>query len=228
MTSPRVYACFDARGSKNPTATDLKYYFLLRAWGRRPPLAQAFVDVHGVAPSFKRASSDIRGELAKRLRDSDLLLLILSERTPATLGWVSWEIDFAAHCGLPIVCAYPGRDDVDEQGGHRPWWPDTLCRLVSERRTRPVHVPFRPRALAQAFNGALGGASRAGPEPGFERDRARTGQGAFTSATCYADATLDASFDAPVVYTEKSAGVSGETTWDLASCHSWSGAPHIT
>jgi hypothetical protein len=158
MSSPRVYVCFDACGSKNPTATDLKYYFLLRAWARRSPLAQTFVDVHRVAPSFKRSSADIQGELTKRLYDSDLMLLILSERTAANGGWVSWEIDFAAgHCGLPIVCAYPGLNDVDQHGGHPPWWPAALSRLVSDRRTRLLHVPFRPRTLAQAFIGLHNG-----------------------------------------------------------------------
>ena len=152
MNTPRVYVCFDAHGSKNPAATDLKYYFLLRAWGRRAPLARTFIDVHRSAPRFCPDSGDIRRALAKRLHDSDLVLLILSERTPVTAGWVSWEIDFATQqCGLPIVCAYPGRDVIDAQEGHRPWWPGALQRLMSEKRVHALHVPFRPRALARAF-----------------------------------------------------------------------------
>lgn len=152
MKAPWVYACFDATGSKNPALTDLKYYFLLRAWARRVPLAQAFVDVHGAAPLFDPKAADMRRELASRLRASDVLLLILSERTPVSAGWLSWEIDFAAsQCGLPIVCAYAGCDDLDVRCGHPPWWPAALRRLMRAQRAQVVHVPFRPHALAQAF-----------------------------------------------------------------------------
>lgn len=149
MSLPRAYVCFDACGSKNPAATDLKYYFLLRAWSRRKPLARAFLDVHREAP---RAPADMRTELARRLRESDLLLLILSERTRANAGWVPWEIDFAAaQCDLPIVCAYAGRDAVDEREGYRPWWPAALGRLASGGRARLLHAPFRPQPLAEAL-----------------------------------------------------------------------------
>ena len=71
MSAPRVYACFDAAGSKNPAATDLKYYFLLRAWSHRAPLARTFVDVHGIVRTNK--PSDLRREslFELRFRDED-------------------------------------------------------------------------------------------------------------------------------------------------------------
>lgn len=145
MTAPRVYACFDAAGCKNPAQTDLKYYFLLRAWGRKAPLAQAFIDVHDAEPGFDPRSSDVRRELEKRMERSDVLLLILSERTAASSGWISWEIEFASrHRRMPIVCAYIGRAPDSA------WWPDAL-RNVAMTASPIEHVAFHPRALAEAF-----------------------------------------------------------------------------
>ncbi len=148
---PRVYASFDASRSKNPARTDLKYYFLLRAWLRQGPLAGSFVDVHGRAPTGKPA--DLRAELERRLRQSDLLLLILTDRTPASAGWLSWEIERGAgECGLPILCTYPGHDTVDEQAGHPAYWPMALRRVAAAALVPVWHLPFRAQALARLFH----------------------------------------------------------------------------
>ena len=149
MSATRVYTCFDATGSKNPAATDLKYYFLLRAWSHRAPLVGTFVDVHG--GSGQRKPSDLRGELIDRLRRSDLLLLILSERTAASPGLVSWEIECAASQCLPIVCAYTRRGECGAEAVNFKWWPDALRRSVTGGRADAIHIPFHPRALARAF-----------------------------------------------------------------------------
>jgi hypothetical protein len=143
----RVYTCFDATGSKNPAQTDLKYYFLLRAWSHRQPLANRFIDVHALAP--RRKPANLRRELVRRMRVSELLLVILSERTATSDGLVSWEIEFGAdRCRLPIVCAYTG---VAADRARPAWWPDALRRTMSRPGASAVHVPFHPGALAQAF-----------------------------------------------------------------------------
>jgi hypothetical protein len=149
---PRVYAGFDASRSKNPAQTDLKYYFLLRAWQQQGQLAGSFVDVHGLAPAGKPA--DLRAELERRLRQSDLLLLILTERTPASAGWLSWEIERGADaCGLPIVCAYPGHDTVDARAGRPACWPLALRRVAAAGVVPVWHLPFRAKALGQVLRG---------------------------------------------------------------------------
>ena len=152
MTVPRVYACFHAMGCKNPAVTDLKYYFLLRAWGRKAPLAQAFIDIHEVEPRFDPRTSDVRHELAKRMERSDVLLLILSERTAGSGGWISWEIEFASQQRrLPIVCAYTGRVHSHEHSSCTAWWPEALRNAARASALRIEHVPFRPHALAEVF-----------------------------------------------------------------------------
>ena len=151
MPTARVYACFDAKGSKNPAVTDLKYYFLLRAWSHRAPLARTFVDVHSVAGEHKPA--DLRRELINRMRQSDVLLLILSERSRSSHGLLSWEIEIAAdRYKLPIICAYTGSGDVDVAASFKSaWWPEALRRSIAGGGVRTAHVPFHPRALAQVF-----------------------------------------------------------------------------
>jgi len=149
MTRARVYTCFDARGSKNPAETDLKYYFLLRAWSERAPLANTFLDVHRAAPAA--TASDLGRELGVRLKSSDVLLLILSERTRKSEGWLSWEIDFALDvCRLPLVCAYTPRVESLGCASPRAWWPAALRRARREPLA-VTQIPFRPGALASAF-----------------------------------------------------------------------------
>jgi hypothetical protein len=151
MGLPRVYVCFDAAASKNPAVTDLKYYFLLRAWSRRAPLARTFVDVHDIGRTHKPA--DLRRDLMNRMRQSDVLLLILSERTPSSPGLLSWEIEIAAdRCKLPIICTYTGCASAPSAEVFRTvWWPDALRRVMADGLARTVHVPFHPRALARVF-----------------------------------------------------------------------------
>jgi hypothetical protein len=157
MRPTRVYTCFDATGSKNPAVTDLKYYFLLRAWSKRAPLARTFVDVHAATRRSKR--EELRLALASRMRKSDLLLLILSERTRLSRGLLLWEIEFAAsHCNLPIVCAYTRCDDVAE-GINSAWWPEALRCRIEAGLGDAVHVAFHPHALARAFR-QIGGNGR--------------------------------------------------------------------
>lgn len=133
--------------------TELKYYFLLRAWNHHGPRARAFVDVHDTAGIRKPA--DLRRELAKRMRQSDVLLLILSERTASSRGLVSWEIDTAAdHWRLPIICTYTGSGHVDSaETVKSAWWPDALRRIIAGGRATTAHVAFRPLAIAQAVRG---------------------------------------------------------------------------
>lgn len=150
MSAARVYACFDAAGSGNPAATDLKYYFLLRAWSLRAPLARRYVDVHRAA-AHRPKPQDLRRELARRLEQSDLLLVILSERTRHSAGWLSWEIGFAADtCRLPIVCAYT-HSSAASQVERRAWWPDALHDVAAREVTHLAHVPFHPQTLAEVF-----------------------------------------------------------------------------
>lgn len=148
-SAPRVYTCFDATGSKNPASTDLKYYFLLRAWERSLPLARAFVDVHSAAEGC-RSPVNLRRELLHRMQWSDLLLLIVTERTARSTGWLSWELECATMVfRLPIVCAYTRATIGPKQW--TAWWPEALHRLVRQDKAKTVHVPFKPRELAHTF-----------------------------------------------------------------------------
>jgi hypothetical protein len=107
--------------------------------------------VHSVVGEHKPA--DLRRELINRMRRSDALLLILSERTPSSPGLLSWEIEIAVtRCKLPIICTYTRCSDVDSlKTCKSSWWPDALRRTTTDGQVRAVHVPFHPRALAQAF-----------------------------------------------------------------------------
>lgn len=163
MNQPlRIYVSFDATRSKNPTQSDLKYYFLIRAWLRQGRIPGTFVDAHRETPRTKVAN--LRRELARRLRRSDLLLLILSEDSAVSRGWMPWEIEFGTReCRLPILCTYPGRTGVDAGLGHPPWWPAALRRVVSSGQVQLWHAEFRVSALVQGVRVTAQGRCAASP-----------------------------------------------------------------
>lgn len=179
---PRVYVSFDSSRSKNPASTDLKYYFLLRAWLRRGPLAGSFIDVHGRARAGRPA--DLRAALDQRLRQSDVLLVILTGRTPASEGWLSWEIEHGVSVlGLPVLCAYPGHETVDPIVGYPECWPLALQRVARARAVPVSHVPFRPQSLAGAMRmGWSGDANTSRCRCGCSRDAAGSSAPAFGGA----------------------------------------------
>ncbi len=174
---PRVYVGFDAARSKNPAASDLKYYFLLRAWLARGALASSFDDVHADAPPGRPA--DMRRELQRRLQRSDRLLLILGPRSAGSAGWLDWEIGYAIdECQLPVLCTYPGRAAVDPLRGHPAWWPAPLRHAVHASAVPVRHARFRPADLAQA----LGCAPACGERPGAAIAASTSTDGGATAA----------------------------------------------
>src|SRR5713101_1705961 len=105
-----TYVAFHAAGTSDPTASDMKYYNLLRAWHEDDDCDFHFVNSHDKAAAVRDSSSKqrLRDVLAERLRNSKNMILILGKTTRFDTDWVPFEITYAVDtCEIPIIAAYP-------------------------------------------------------------------------------------------------------------------------
>ena len=161
LRTPRVYVCFDAAGAGGPAKSDIKYYYLLRAWRATRHLALPFVDMHELSVSKCSAESKetrLKRELAFRIESSNVLLLVVTSRTRSNTTWIPWEISFAAHrCDLPVICSYPGVGAIVDTQSVQSLWPEMLCELIDRQQIRSLHIPFRYPCISQAIKDCTNG-----------------------------------------------------------------------
>ena len=103
-----TYVAFYAAGTSDPTASDMKYYNLLRAWHADDDNEFYFVNSHDKGAAVRDSSSKqrLRDVLAERLRNSKNMVLILGQSTQFDTDWVPFEIAYAVDsCNLPIIAA---------------------------------------------------------------------------------------------------------------------------
>src|SRR4051812_34591363 len=92
-----TYVAFHAAGTSDPTASDIKYYNLLKAWHVREECDFSFVNSHEKTDAVRDSSrrETLRQRLAERLRNSKNMILILGQTTRFDLDWVPFEIEYA-------------------------------------------------------------------------------------------------------------------------------------
>ena len=84
--------------------TDIRYYRLMQAWKQNDGLDFNFYDAHDL--NYARDSSlesSIKSQLAERLRNSRLFVLLIGEKTRYLQKFVRWEIEQAIASDLPII-----------------------------------------------------------------------------------------------------------------------------
>lgn len=148
-----TYVSFHAAGTANPVLSDIKYYYLMRAWARSPRHSFDFNDSHGHLAAPKAKSRErLRMVLRKRLCQSHSFVLILTATTRLDQDWVPWEIEFAIdECDLSVICAYPGLAAIPDRESVSDLWPITLNRRIRSGEARTLHIPFRPAELQSAI-----------------------------------------------------------------------------
>ena len=150
-----TYVAFHGVGTTDPTASDIKYYNLLKAWNVRDEKDFEFVDSHektsAVRDSSKRET--LRKSLVTRLNRSKNMILILTERTKEDTDWVPFEIRHAVdEDEIPIIAAYPGFKSLLDPTKLRSWWPTALRTRIDKRTARVIHIPFREKPLHVAVS----------------------------------------------------------------------------
>lgn len=150
-----TYVAFHAAGLSDPSASDMKYYNLLRAWQVREDSDFFFANSHDKTAAVRDTSSraTLRRSLSERLRNSKNMILILGETTRFDTDWVPFEIAYAVDdCRIPIIAAYPGYDLVQAPAQLEGTWPQALSERIRQGSAHVIHVPFRREPLADAIS----------------------------------------------------------------------------
>ena len=148
-----TYVAFHAAGTSDPTASDIKYYNLLKAWHVREEQDFQFVNSHDKTAAVRDSSlsATLRQRLAERLRSSKNMILVLGETTRFDTDWVPFEIQYAVDtCKIPIIAAYPGYKNIRNPEGTRTFWPHELRTRIDDGTAHVIHVPFRQEPLTDA------------------------------------------------------------------------------
>lgn len=149
-----TYIAFHAGGSTDPTASDIKYYRILKAWHEHDDIDFQFINSHdkvaGVRDTSKKET--LRRSLVERLNNSKNMVLIVGPTTRFDTDWVPFEIGYAVDiCKIPVIVTYTGFDWITQPELLRYLWPAALANRIDNRTLRAIHIPFKQRAIDQAI-----------------------------------------------------------------------------
>lgn len=149
-----TYIAFHADGETNPTASDMKYYTLLKGWKVRDDdfsFANSHEKTGAVRDSSKKET--LRRALIARMNNSKHLLLIVGTTTKSDTDWVPFEIKYAAeNCKIPIIVAYTGYEKIMAPAELAHLWPAELAKVINNGTVGVIHIPFKKEPIADAIS----------------------------------------------------------------------------
>ncbi|MFA5687541.1 MAG: TIR domain-containing protein [Kiritimatiellales bacterium] len=93
----KTFVSFDAD-------SDMHYYRLMTAWKQNDGFSFNFYDAHDLCQARDSSKEEsIKAQLAERLRNSKMFLLLIGEKTRYLHKFVHWEIEQAIKRELPII-----------------------------------------------------------------------------------------------------------------------------
>jgi len=149
-----TYIAFHAEGKTDPTASDIRYYRMLKAWHQHDDVDFKFVNSHDKVSAVRDTSSSqtIMRSLRARLDNSKNMVLIVGPTTRNDTDFVPYEIQYAADtCGIPIIVAYTGYETIMDPQGMRFAWPKALATRIDAATVRAIHIPFKRRFIDTAI-----------------------------------------------------------------------------
>lgn len=149
-----TYIAFHAGGTSDPTASDIKYYRMLKAWHEHDNIDFQFVNSHEKVASVRDSSTKetLRRSLKERLRNSRNMVLIIGPTTKFDTDWVPFEIEYAVdECGLPIIAAYTGYEKIMAPAELSGLWPAAFAKRIANSTVRAIHIPFKQVAIDDAI-----------------------------------------------------------------------------
>lgn len=136
MILAKLYIAFDGDN-------DIAYYYMMKAWKDNKSIFFDFIDSHELR-GIRQGSSEtsIKAGLRERMKNADIFVLLVGERTKYLYKFIRWEIELAKEKRLPcIVVNLNGKRGADEQ----------LCpRAMLD--TLAIHISFNMRILAHAVS----------------------------------------------------------------------------
>ena len=126
----KVYVSFDAD-------SDIRYYYLMKAWKQNDNTDFCFYDAHDINNNWDKSEESIKAALMERFRNSKVFVLLVGQHTRYLYKYVRWEIAQAIKRELPII--------VVNLNGFRKM-DDDLCPPIL-KDTLAVHISFNQRIM---------------------------------------------------------------------------------
>lgn len=149
-----TYIAFHAEGKTDPTASDIKYYRMLKAWHEHDEVEFRFVNSHEKVAAVRDTSTKetLRRSLRERLNNSKNMVLIVGTTTKLDTDWVPFEIEYAVDdCRIPIIVTYTGYEKVLNPAHLANLWPSALDKRIINSTARCIHIPFKRNAIDAAI-----------------------------------------------------------------------------
>jgi len=152
-----TYIAFHANGQTDPTASDIKFYNLIKAWTEREDDDFSIINSHDKTAAVRDSSfrETLRTRLVTRLNNSKHLLLILGKTTKEDTDWVPFEIRHAIDkCKIPVIAAYTEIFGPilypTTSSNIATYWPAALKSRIENKTAGVIHIPFKKAAIKAA------------------------------------------------------------------------------
>lgn len=133
--NPTCYACFDGDN-------DILYYRLMTAWHENEKFEFTFVDAHSITQARDTSTEEsIKRSLRARLNASDILVVLIGEKTKNLYKFVRWEIEVAIEKGMPIIAV-----NINKKKSYD----SDRCPPIL-RNALAIHVPFGHKIVQYAI-----------------------------------------------------------------------------
>ena len=151
-----TYIAFHANGTTDPTASDIKYYNLIKAWTGKTDDDFSMVNSHDKTAAVRDSSNreTLRSQLVTRLNNSKHLLLIIGNTTKEDTDWVPFEISHAVDtCNIPIIAAYTLIDKpIYNPSALSIYWPKALESRIDNETAGVIHIPFKREVIKASIS----------------------------------------------------------------------------
>ena len=123
--------------------TDMPYYRLMQAWKQNDGIEFNFYNAHDINTARDSSQeASIKAQLAERMRNSKLFVLLVGERTRYLMKFVQWEIEQAISRSLPII--------VVNLNGLRSM--DSVRCPTAAQTTLAIHISFNAAIMQHAMD----------------------------------------------------------------------------
>lgn len=149
-----TYIAFHAGGTTDPTASDIRYYRMLKAWHEHDNIEFEFINSHDKVAAVRDSSKreTLRRSLIERLNKSRNMVLIIGSTTKFDTDWVPFEIAYAVdQCKIPIIATYTGFSSIFRPDLLSALWPAAFAQRINNGTVRAMHIPFKQKAIDDAI-----------------------------------------------------------------------------
>ncbi len=123
--------------------TDIHYYRLMQAWTQNDGISFNFYNAHDLNTARDSSQeASVKAQLAERMRNSKIFILLVGERTRYLTKFVRWEIEQAVSHSLPIIVVnLNGRRSMDNE----------RCPTLAKENLA-VHISFNVAIMQHALD----------------------------------------------------------------------------